>query len=119
VLWFTQAECRFQVQGVAGQFDRFCHLIWALPHDSLLLMADLVEVLTTDIVYNDIKQPLVASHQLSDFQKAENLFFLQPLGGRKHWEMMAVMLEVFPRGEEKIGPPATAHNIVMYGLVCS
>jgi hypothetical protein len=101
VLWFAQAECQFQVKGVAGQFDRYCHVVSALPHESLLLVADLVEAPATEIIYDDIKQRLVASHQLSDFQKAEKLFLRQSLGGRKPSEMMAAMLEVCPRGEEK------------------
>jgi hypothetical protein len=44
---------------------------------------------------------LVASHQLSDFQKAERLFQMPALGGRKPTELMAAMLETCPRGEEK------------------
>jgi hypothetical protein len=43
----------------------------------------------------------MASHQLSDFQKAEKLFLMPPLGSRKPSEMMAAMLETCPRGEEK------------------
>jgi hypothetical protein len=89
------------VKGVAGQFDRYCHVVSALPHDSLRLVADLVEAPPTETIYDDIKQRLVASHQLSDFQKAEKLFLMQSLGGRKPSEMMAAMLEVCPRGEEK------------------
>jgi hypothetical protein len=92
-LWFAQAECQFQVKGVTGQFDQYCHVVAALPHDSLLLVADLVEVPPTASAYDDIKQRLVASHQLSDFQKAEKLFLMQPLGSRKPSEMMAAMLE--------------------------
>jgi hypothetical protein len=60
-----------------------------------------VEVPPTASAYDDIKQRLVASHQLSDFQKAEKLFLMQPLGSRKPSEMMAAMLEFCPRGEEK------------------
>jgi hypothetical protein len=48
-----------------------------------------------------IKTRLVASHQLSDFQKAEKLFLMPPLGSRKPSKMMAAMLETCPRGEEK------------------
>jgi hypothetical protein len=44
---------------------------------------------------DDIKQRLVASHQLSDFQKVERLFQSEPS------ELMAAMLETCPRGEEK------------------
>jgi hypothetical protein len=100
-LWFAQAECQFRVKGVAEQFDRYCHVVAALPHESLRLVADLVEAPPTEAPYDDIKQRLVASHQLSDFQKAEKLFLMQPLGGRKPSEMMAAMLEYCPRGEEK------------------
>jgi hypothetical protein len=67
----------------------------------LRLVADIVEAPATETIYDDIQQRLVASHQLSDFQKAEKLFLMQSLGGRKPSEMMAAMLEVCPRGEEK------------------
>ncbi len=105
-LWFAQAECQFQVKGGSGQFDRYFHVVSALPHESLRLVADLVEAPPSETppsetAFNDIKQRLVASHQLSDFQKAEKLFLMQPLGGRKPSEMMAAMLEFCPRGEEK------------------
>ncbi len=70
-LWFAQAECQFQVKDVVS----------ALPHDSLRLVADLVEAPPTETIYDDIKQQLVASHQFSDFQKAQKLFLMQSLGG--------------------------------------
>jgi hypothetical protein len=73
----------------------------ALPHESLRLVADLVESPPTETPNDDIKTRLVASHQLSDFQKAEKLFLMPPLGSRKPSEMMAAMLETCPRGEEK------------------
>ncbi len=64
-------------------------------------MADLVESPPTETPYDDIKTRLVASNQLSDFQKAERLFLMPPLGSRKPSEMMGAMLETCPRGEEK------------------
>jgi hypothetical protein len=100
-LWFAQAECQFQVKGVTSQFDRYCHVVAALPHDSLRLVVDLMEVPPIASSYDDIQQQLVASHQLSDFQKAEKLFLMQPLGIRKPSEMITAMLEFCPRGEEK------------------
>jgi hypothetical protein len=87
-LWFAHAECSFTVKNIEAQFDRYCHLVAALPHESLRLVADLVESPPTETPYDDIKTRFVASHQLSDFQKAErgeektNLFaciFLQRL----------------------------------------
>jgi hypothetical protein len=86
-LWFAQAKCQFQVKGVTGQFDRYCHVVSALQHESLRLVADLVEAPPSETAFDDIKQRLVASHQLSDFQKEIS--------------SMAAMLEFCPRGEEK------------------
>jgi hypothetical protein len=100
-LWFAQAECSFTVKKIEAQFDRYCHVVAALPHESLRLVADLAESPPTETPYDDIKTRLVASHQLSDFQKAERLFLMPPLGSRKPSEMMAAMLETCPRGEEK------------------
>ncbi len=34
-LWFAQAECTFAVKHVTGQFERYCHVVAALPHESL------------------------------------------------------------------------------------
>jgi hypothetical protein len=100
-LWFAQAECTFAVKRVVAQFDRYCHVVATLPHESIRLVADIVESELSETPYNDIKQRLVASHQLSDFQKAERLFQMPALGGRKPTEVMAAMLETCPRGEEK------------------
>jgi hypothetical protein len=101
VLWFAQAECTFAVKRVVAQFDRYCHVVAALPQESIRLVADIVEGEPSETPYDDIKQRLVASHQLSDFQKAERLFQMPALGGRKPSELMAPMMETCPRGEEK------------------
>jgi hypothetical protein len=56
----------------------------ALPHESIRLVIDIVESEPSKTPYNDIKKCLVASHQLSDFQKAERLFQMPALSSRKH-----------------------------------
>jgi hypothetical protein len=65
------------------------------------MVADLVEVPPAATAYDDIKNRLVASHQLTDFQKEEKLFQMPALGSRKPSDLMAAMLETCPRGEEK------------------
>jgi hypothetical protein len=42
-LWFSQAECLFQVKNVTDQFERYCNVVAALLHESLRLVADIVE----------------------------------------------------------------------------
>ncbi len=39
-LWFKQAECSFTIKKIEAQFDRYCHVVAALPHESLRLVAD-------------------------------------------------------------------------------
>jgi hypothetical protein len=93
-LWFAQAERTFEVKHVVAQFDCYCHVVAALPHKSIRLVAIIVESEPSETTNDDIKQQLVASHQLSDFKKAEILFQMPS-------ELMAAMLETCPRGEEK------------------
>jgi hypothetical protein len=100
-LWFAQAECTFAVKHVTGQFDRYCHVVAALPHESLRMVANLVESLPAATAYDDIKNRLVASHQLTDFQKAEKLFQMPALGSRKPSDLMAAMLETCPGGRRR------------------
>jgi hypothetical protein len=81
------------VKRVVAQFDSYCHVVTVLPHESIRLVADILESEPSETPYDDIKQRLVASHQLSDFQKVERLFQMPALGGRKPSELMAAMQE--------------------------
>jgi hypothetical protein len=100
-LWFSQAECLFQVRNITNQFERYCNVVAALPHESLRLVADIVEAPPNETPYSALKERLVASHQLTSFQRAEKLFAMPALGSRKPSDLMAAMLEICPRGEEK------------------
>jgi hypothetical protein len=100
-LWFSQAECLFHTKRVTDQFSKYCNVVGSLPHESLRLVADIVESPPQETPYVAIKQRLLASHQLTSFQRAEKLFAMPPLGNRKPSDLMAAMLEICPRGEEK------------------
>jgi hypothetical protein len=76
-------------------------VVEALPHESLHLVADLVEQVPAVDPYTLLKGRLLSAHQLMDFQRAEALFDMSALGGRKLSQQMAAMLEVCPRGAEK------------------
>ena len=58
-------------------------------------------VVTPDIVqpYSKLKEALLASHQLTDFQRVELILAMEPLGSRKPWELLADMWEVCPSDE--------------------
>jgi hypothetical protein len=100
-LWFAQVECILANRNVTRQFNRYCLVVEALPHESLRLVADLVEQVPGVDPYSVLKGRLLSAHQLTDFQRAEALFDMPALGGRKPSQLMAAMLEVCPRGAEK------------------
>jgi hypothetical protein len=100
-LWFSQAECLFTVHNLSDQFHRYCLVVANLQHDSLRRVADIVDAPPAGMAYNTIKQRLLASHQMTGFQRAERLFAMPALGARKRSELMAEMLEICLRGEEK------------------
>jgi hypothetical protein len=100
-LWFSQAECNFSVHNVTGQFQRYCLVVAALPHESLRTVADIVEAPPAADQYDVIQARLVAAHQMTSYQRAEKLFAMPALGTHKPSDLMAAMLEICPRGEEK------------------
>jgi hypothetical protein len=89
------------VRGVADSFQRYCLVVSVLPHESLRLVADIMEALPATEQYQVLKDRLLASHQLTGYQRAEKLFAMPALGARKPSNLMAAMLEGCPRGEEK------------------
>jgi hypothetical protein len=64
-LWFAQVECTFAVKHVAGEFDHYCHVVAALPHESIRLVADIVESAPSETPYDDIKQSPPTSYGTS------------------------------------------------------
>jgi hypothetical protein len=100
-LWFSQAECLFTVKQLTDEFQRYCHMVGASPHESLRLVADLVEAPPSATLYSAIKSWLLSSHKMTGYQRAEKLFNMPALGSRKPFDLMAAMLEICPRGEEK------------------
>ncbi len=65
-LWFAQVECVLCV--VSREFNEYCLIVEALHHDSLCLVADLVEQVLTEDQYTTLKGPLMLVYQLKDFQ---------------------------------------------------
>jgi hypothetical protein len=100
-LWFSQAECQFLVRGVGDSLQKYCHMVAMLPHESLRLVADLVESPPPAEQYETLKNRLLASHQLTRYQRAERLFAMPELGSRRPSDLMVAMLEVCPHSEEK------------------
>jgi|APCry1669189000_1035189.scaffolds.fasta_scaffold93070_1 hypothetical protein len=99
--WFALAESRFRMKGIFDEWVRYDHVVSALSRDSLRLVLDLVTSPPEDDPYTCIKERLQSSHQLTDYQRIEQLLAMDALGSRRPSELLAHMLELCPAGEEK------------------
>ena len=93
------AECQFHLRRITDEQDRFCILVAALSKESIRLVTNIIED-PPENPYTTLKAVLLKSHQLTDFQRVEKLHQLEPLGGRKPSELLAIMLEICPRGQD-------------------
>jgi hypothetical protein len=99
--WFTMAEAQFRLRNITEDNDKYLCLIAALPCEAFRLVAHLVERDDQRAdAYAQLKAALLTLHTMSDYQRVELLSRVEPLGGRKPSDLLAVMLELCPRGHE-------------------
>ena len=99
VLWFARAEFNFEVAQVTGKREKFMHTANALPYDALTLVADLVTQPPLYRPYQQLKERLLLSHQLTTVQMAEKILEMPELGDRRPSQLLAAMMEFCPEGE--------------------
>jgi hypothetical protein len=56
-------------RNVSREFNKYCLVLGALPHDSLYLVADLIEPVSTVDLYTMLMVWLMSADQLTDFQR--------------------------------------------------
>ena len=95
--WFAMAECQFHLRRITDEQDPFCILVAALS--KIRLVTNIIEDPPQN-PYTKLKAVLLKSNQLTDFQRVENLHQLEPLRRRKPSELLAIMLEICPRGQD-------------------
>ncbi len=96
VSWFVLAESRFRLHGINREQTRYNYLVSALTKEAVSLVLNVVEHSPERLPYTALKQSLLDSHQLSDYQKIAAVHKIEPLGGRKPSELLASMLELCP-----------------------
>ena len=101
VAWFAVVEAQFQLRRVNNQNDRFFHVTAAPDKQSLKKVVHLVVTPDPQTPYTALKDALLASHQLTDFERVEMLLAMEPLGGRKPSELLVDMWELCPADQHK------------------
>lgn len=99
--WFRIAESKFRLRNITDETVKFDHLLSALPEDVISSVLDVVEQIGDNQPYTQLKDRLLETHVLSDFEKLEILYKLPALGARKPSQLLLSMLEVCPQNEER------------------
>ena len=99
VAWFAAVEAQFELRQVTSQKEKFCHITAALDKLSLKKIVHLVVTPDPLSPYTKLKEALLASHELTDFQRVELLLAVEPLGGRKPSKLLADMWELCPNNQ--------------------
>jgi hypothetical protein len=94
------AEGQFIIRGVMDEAMRYYHVLPCLPGSTVNLVTDFVGGALPVNPYMQLKARLLAAHQLTDYQRVEQIFQLPPLGAQKPSELLAEMLRLCPRGQE-------------------
>ena len=98
--WFALAESRFRTHSITGKQAKFDQLVGALSKESISRVLDLIEVPPLFTPYTQLKTRLLEAHQLTDYQKVDQLLKMESLGARRPSELLAAMLEASPRSQE-------------------
>jgi len=88
------------MRDIYDEWTHYNHVVSSLSKDSLRLVLDLVTSPPENNPYTTLKARLLDSHQLTDYQRIEQLLAMDSLGSRKPSELLAHMLELCPTGEE-------------------
>lgn len=99
--WFMSAEMQFQLRGITAQTDRFCLIAAALDKESLKRVMHVLSNPDPATPYDVLKEALVVSHQLNNFERVQLVLAMPPLGARKPSQLAADMLEACPKEEVK------------------
>ena len=91
VAWFGAAKAQFKLRKVTSQEEPFCHVTAALVKQCLKKIVHLVSTPKLIFPYVRLKEALLASHQLTDFQRMELLLAMEPLGSRKPSDLLTDM----------------------------
>jgi hypothetical protein len=67
-VWFAHAESKLQLRNVTDEAERYDHLVGSLPRNSVRLVLDVLQQPDATTPYTCLKQRLLASHELADFQ---------------------------------------------------
>jgi hypothetical protein len=99
--WFRTADAQFAIRGVTDPLDQYYLVLGALSEANVDMVRHIVEEEPDDTSFRRLREALVSSHVLSDYQRIDRLVTMEPLNGRKPSEMLAAMSKLKPADEKQ------------------
>jgi hypothetical protein len=99
--WFRTADAQFAIRGVVDPLDQYYLVLGALSEANVDMVRHIVEEEPDDTSFRRLREALVSSHILSDYQRIDRLVTMEPLNGRKPSELLAAMSKLKPADDKQ------------------
>ena len=99
--WFRNADGQFFLNGINDELVKYYNALNAIPESVVNRIADFVEAELPDDPYTQLRARLVTAHELSPYQRVHMIATLPPIGDQKPSDLLAEMVRLCPRGEER------------------
>jgi hypothetical protein len=99
--WFRTAEAQFALRIVTDPLEKYYLVLDALSEANIDLVRHIVEDEPDSTSFERIREGLVATHILTDYQRIDRLVAMEPLSGRKPSELLADMNKLKPADDKQ------------------
>jgi hypothetical protein len=94
--WFQTAEAHFTLRRVTDPIEKYLVVLTALGEAQADKVKSIVEASPTAASYETLRTALIASHQLTPFQRVDKIVNMPPLGSMKPTELLTAMAKFRP-----------------------
>jgi hypothetical protein len=94
--WFRTADAYFALRGVTDNVEKFYMVLCSLSETNIDHARNIIEAEPTEDSFRLLREALVASHAMTEFQKVDHIVNMEGLNGRKPSELLAAMTKFRP-----------------------
>jgi hypothetical protein len=98
--WFRTADAYFALRGINDEIEKFYMVLCSLSETNIDSARHIIEAEPTADSFQQLREALVASHTMTEFQKVDQIVNMEPLNGRKPSELLAAMSKFRPADDK-------------------
>ena len=91
-VWFAQTEAQFAIRKIVQEETKYYHVVAALDQETATRVMDMLSTIPESTPYSKLKQRLLDTFDLSDYERASAILHMAPLGDQKPSQLMDRML---------------------------